>query len=255
MTYPLISIIILTHNAPTYVETTINSLNEITEKDTFSKCEVIVWDNGSQEETIKVIKELHAKGYISKYKLSEENLLFAGGNNQCVKLASPSSEYYLLLNSDIKIINPDWLKNLLKAKTDGGYSIASYGVAHNPNRSDGFCYLIDRKLYDKYPLEERFQWFWGITKQQSDILALGGGILGFTDYEDVIIHYGGKSGQDFINAKGMDLDQLEIFNWFNGKNRVDFKISPGIRWYRYLNIWMRKLLHQFKRIIKNVNYR
>ena len=46
-----ISILILTYNAPEYVKKTIESLNNVTDKELLKKCEIIVWDNCSDSTT------------------------------------------------------------------------------------------------------------------------------------------------------------------------------------------------------------
>lgn len=210
-----ISILMLTHNAPEYVKETIETLYNVTDKDDLAKCELIVWDNASEQPTINILENLKEEGKIDKLFLSPDNLLFAGGNNSAAKLSDKDTKYYLLLNSDIKIKDKYWLKYLLSAKDRGGYAAVSYGFCKNPNRCDGYCLLLDRNLYDKYELDESFQWWWGVTKLQAEILKDGGKLLAFNHHNHIIYHYGGKSGTDFKNAKGMDADVSDILEWFN----------------------------------------
>lgn len=209
-----ISVLILTHNAPKYVEETLATLNEVTPKETRDRLEIIVWDNASEPSTTELIKKLRDKGYIDKLSLSDKNLLFAGGNNRAAELASSETKYYLLLNSDIRINDPQWIDILLNAKNAGNYAAASYGACKNPNRADGYCLLVDKELYDQYKLDEQFQWWWSVTKLQAQILQHGSNILAFKNHDKILLHYGGKSGHDFVNAKGMDADASEILSWF-----------------------------------------
>lgn len=219
-----ISILMLTHNAPDYVKETIETLNTVTRKEDLDRCELIVWDNASEEPTIKVLEELRAKGFIDKLHLSKENLLFAGGNNAASKLADNNCKYYLLLNSDIKIKDKNWLKYLIDAKVNGNYAGVSYGFCKNPNRCDGYCLLLDRALYDKYQLDENFQWWWGVTKLQAQILKEGHNLLAYSRHNHLIYHYGGKSGGDFKTAKGMDTNIENVIHWFNNsKGKVQNK--------------------------------
>lgn len=106
----LTSIIILVHNAPKYVLKTFLSL----QKTKNSNYESIVVDNKSGLFTKLLLKLLFKLKYIDKLYYSKENLFFAKGNNFGTTLASKDSNYYLLLNSDVKIINPNWLELLLK---------------------------------------------------------------------------------------------------------------------------------------------
>lgn len=209
-----ISIIILTYNAPQYVRETIETLNKITNKETLDRCEIIVWDNNSNAETKVLLNDLKDQGYIDKLHFSDENLLFAGGNNEATKLANPSSKYYLLLNSDIRVVDPRWLTFLLNAIESGKYSGASYGFCKRPNRCDGYCFLVKRELYDKYQLDTDFQWWWGITKMQAQILYEGHSLLAYRHHNHLLVHYGGKSGDAYKNAKGMDIDVTDVIQWF-----------------------------------------
>ncbi len=223
------SVIILTYNAPEYVRETIETINEVTNPVDREHMEIIVWDNASGDDTKKVLDELYEKKYVDKLHFSTDNLLFAGGNNACVKLADKDAKYYLLLNSDIRIVDKDWFSKLMMAKEEGNYAIASYGCCFAPpKRVDDYCYLINKELYDKYPLDEQFQWWWGITKQQALILGDGLNILGFHDHENMLIHWGGKSGVDLTKIKGNDTEMSVILGWFDdAPGRIVFKLCHG----------------------------
>lgn len=221
-----ISIIILTYNAPEYVKETIESLNNVTDQAILDRCEIIVWDNNSNVETKELLISLNEKGYIDKLHFSEKNLLFAGGNNEATKLADSSSKYYLLLNSDIRVVDPQWLSFLLKEVEDGEYSGVSYGFCKKPNRCDGYCFLVKRNLYDKFQLDTAFQWWWGITKLQALILREGHSLLAYRCHNHLLVHYGGKSGDAYKNAKGMDIDITEVIQWFqSSKGKIVSKTA------------------------------
>lgn len=211
-----ISILILTYNAPKYVEETIVSLNTITNKEDLDLCEIIVVDNNSEPETKELLKKLEKKGYINKLFFSPVNTLFAKGNNIAASLSAENSDYYLLLNSDICIKNKNWLSQLVKAKKKGNYKAVSYGYCDSsPIRLDGYCFLIDKPIYDKYKLDEEYEWWWSVTKIQAEILKNEGNLLGFKNHNRFLIHYGGKSGNAFKNAKGMDVDRQKVLKWFD----------------------------------------
>ena len=209
-----ISIIILTYNAPKYVTETVETLHHITRREDLDRCEIIVWDNNSNDETKFLLKSLKDKGYIDKLHFSAENLLFAGGNNEATKLSDPSSKYFLLLNSDVRIVVPEWLTFLLKAVENGNFSGVSYGFCKRPNRCDGYCFLVKRELYERFQLDTAFQWWWGITKLQAQILHEGYSLLAYRYHNHILVHYGGKSGDAYKNAKGMDIDISDVIQWF-----------------------------------------
>ena len=74
--------------------------------------------------------------------------------------------------------------------------------------------LIDRKLYDRYHLDEEFEWWWSVTKLESQVLKEGYQIIAVINHESYLHHYGGASGKDFSKAKGMDLKIQEVMKWF-----------------------------------------
>jgi glycosyltransferase involved in cell wall biosynthesis len=205
----LISIIILTYNAPKYVFKTLYSLNK-TENINY---EVIVVDNKSGLLTKILLVILKIFGYIDKIALLSENTLFAKGNNIGSRLISNDSDYILLLNSDVKIIDKCWLKKLSNKHKKG---IISYGVVEsNPIRADGYCFLINTNLYQKYELDESFEWWWSITKLQTQILKEGHDVIAIKNHDNYIVHYGGKSkNKDLNDVKGMDIEIDEIMSWF-----------------------------------------
>lgn len=95
-----LSIIILNYNSGNYLEKCLQSIWQSTLDKSFY--EIIIADNASVDDSINL-----AKKYTSshpdlnfQYQLLENNLGFAQGNNQAVKLISPTTEYVLFLNPD-----------------------------------------------------------------------------------------------------------------------------------------------------------
>lgn len=208
-----ISILMLTYNAPQYVNLTIRSLRKHTKNIDY---ELVVLDNASRLPTRLLLKWLFRRRLIDKVVFSSHNTLFAAGNNILSSVADIRSEYFLLLNSDIEIKQDDWLDKLLEVHTRG---ITSHGVVDTePYRVDGYCYLIDADLYRKYPLDDqKFQWFWAITKQQAKVLTTGHTVQGFKEHEQYLHHFGGKSGGDFKGAEGISTPEEVTTKWFKGK--------------------------------------
>lgn len=212
-----ISILMLTHNAPRYVYKSIKTIKEMTED---MEYELIVIDNASKKITCSLLKYLYKKGFISKLQFNTKNVFFAKGNNQASKLCSDDSNYFLLLNSDIKIKSKDWLKVLLSIHPVNG-GISSFGaIVSEPIRADGYCMLINRDLYLKFQLDETFEWFWSVTKLESEVLNNGNSVRAVLNHEKYLHHYGKKSGRAFKKAKGIDYSAKKANEWFKN-NKVD----------------------------------
>ncbi|MEI7028197.1 glycosyltransferase family 2 protein [Paenibacillus sp. y28] len=99
---PLVSIIILTRNALHYTEQCIESILQHTNE----AFELIFVDNGSTDGTLDYLQTVPNARCIR----SEQNLGFAGGNNQGMTAAT--GEYICLLNNDT-VVTPGWLTRML----------------------------------------------------------------------------------------------------------------------------------------------
>lgn len=207
-----VSILILTHNAPYYVHKTLKTMRRTTDVN----YEVLVVDNLSRPLPQLLLLAWLRRGWIDKLCLLNYNSLFAAGNNIAARLADPASTHFLLLNSDVAIRDPRWLRNLLDVHETG---ITTYGFVAKPpiHRVDGYCFLIDRHLYAPGGLDESFQWFWAITKIQAQVLNKGLCVKGIVNHEDQLHHYGRKSGKGHRRAKGMDVAKEEVVSWFQGR--------------------------------------
>lgn len=211
-----ISILILTHNAPRFVYKTIKSL-QATSKEGFDY-EVIVVDNKSKWITRQLLKLLKYSKSIDKLKYNEKNEWFAKGNNVASTLTDNETTHYLLLNSDVKINSKEWLKKMCDIFPISGGIVALGAVTSEPVRADGYCLMINKWLYDKYKLDEEFEWWWSVTKLESQVLHEGLPIYAVENHENLLHHYGGKSGKGFSDAKGMDIKIEEVKKWFNEQN-------------------------------------
>lgn len=210
-TKPKVSILVLTHNAPRYIYTTLRSLRTTRDVD----YEVIVVDNRSSFPVATMLLWLRRRGWIDKLWFLNHNSLFAAGNNCAASLAAADASHFLLLNSDVEIRNPDWLKVLLENHERG---ITSFGVVNKRPipRVDGYCLLIDRELYQAHGLDESLQWFWSVTKLQAKVLVEGNRVRGFVDHEAFLHHFGGKSGKGYRGAEGMKTKRDDVVSWFQG---------------------------------------
>ena len=211
-----ITIVVLTHNAYEYVKLCIESLKNTLDVE----YNVVVVDNASDKDTKNFLHESMISKKIDVLCNLESNRLFSKGNNVGVRIAPEESNYILLLNSDVEILDPLWLKKLLDIHKEG---ITTYGACVGgkfPNRGDGYCFLIDRKLYEKYWLDESFPWFWSITKLQGEILSEGYSVQAIKEHENIIKHYGGSSGDAYKKCKNStEIDLQKVKSWF-GENEV-----------------------------------
>lgn len=206
-----VSILMLTHNAPRYVELSIRTLVRYTHNVDY---ELVVVDNASEEPTKNGLKRLHKDGLIQHLTLLEYNSFFAEGNNIAARQAAEDSTHLLLLNSDVEIKDPNWLSNLLAVHRQG---ITAYGVVEDPLRVDGYCLLVDAALYRKHTLDENHQFFWANTKFQAALLAEGYSVQGYAEHERYLHHFGGKSGKAYKSAKGLVMTQEELAECFQGR--------------------------------------
>lgn len=94
-----LSIIILNYNSADYLKKCLLSIK----KSDFGKYthEIIVVDNNSTDESIKLAKSVNTPN--TKYLLLKDNKGFAHGNNQGLTVSNPKSKYVLFLNPDTKV--------------------------------------------------------------------------------------------------------------------------------------------------------
>lgn len=219
-----ISIIILVHNAPRYVDITLKSLK----KTKGVAHEIIIVDNKSDSRTQRLLLKHLKAGNINKLLMLDENTLFAKGNNIGFKICSKDATHVLLLNSDVEIRHQDWLSVLVKNHKRGA---TSYGLcANKPLRADGYCFLIDKDLYGDYKLDENFEWWWSVTKLQGQLLSENNNVLAIDNHDNYLYHFGGRSGKSFIGAKGNTTDFEEVNSWFKEKQAdiLDFQSKDHV---------------------------
>lgn len=106
MSKPDLSIIIISYNTQAITLQCLQSIFNSLQKSSLTY-EVIIVDNNSTDDTIQKIQNLEFKiqNYNSILKIIEnkQNLGFARANNQVIKIAR--SQYILLLNSDVVVLN------------------------------------------------------------------------------------------------------------------------------------------------------
>lgn len=106
-----LTIIILTYNSQFWLKKTLQTLKEFYLARTRSKVEVIVVDNNSTDDTVKMMRKEFRWAQLI---VSPTNVGFAAGNN--LALANVKSRYVMLMNSDVECTadsNFDVLMNFL----------------------------------------------------------------------------------------------------------------------------------------------
>jgi len=125
-----VSVIIVNYNGKHFLKDCLDSLME----QSFKDFETIIVDNGSTDGSGEYIKEIYS--WVRLVEI-QENLGFAGGNNEGVRVAE--GELIVLLNNDT-ILEQDWLMGLVNAVEPNDVAIASSLIL-----TDG----IPAKYYEK----------------------------------------------------------------------------------------------------------
>ena len=156
---PVVSIAVVTYNATEYARLCLESVRRLTR----TPHEVLVVDNASRPDTREYLRSVD---WI-RLTLNDENRLWCPALNQALRMAHPSSRYFMLLNPDVEIVRADWLERLIAILESGG-RVGITGTQHNYRplgplfgAIDGHCFLFRRELYedpDIGPLDEAYPW-------------------------------------------------------------------------------------------------
>jgi GT2 family glycosyltransferase len=208
----MISILMVTHNAPRYVWKSLRGIRKRTQDVEY---EVVVVDNDSRLPTRLIVVAARFLGLANRVALLDRNTLFAEGCNIAAAMGPRESTHVLLLNSDTEPKAPNWLSNLLQLHRRGA---VAYGfVEKGPvPRADGYCLLVDRDLFMEIGLDESFQWWWSVTRLQAELLKRGHSVRAVRDHDEWLVHYRGRSGKDWKGARGMKTPAAQIQGWFEG---------------------------------------
>jgi hypothetical protein len=78
--------------------------------------------------------------------------------------------------------------------------------------------LVDRDLYREHGLDERFGWWWSVTLLQARLLAAGHRVLAIREHDELLVHFGGKSGATPRNAAAAAVSGDEVRAWFGARD-------------------------------------
>ena len=65
-------------------------------------------------------------------------------------------------------------------------------------------------------LNESYQWWWAVTHLEARLLTAGHTVQAVRNYDDILVHHGGKSGKAFKKARSGDTSNKLISSWFEG---------------------------------------
>jgi GT2 family glycosyltransferase len=194
---PLVSIVIVSYNAPEYLRRCLESVQARTR----IPHEVQVIDNASQEETRTYLRSLDTV----RVTLNEENRLWCAGCNQGIRAAHPAARYVLLLNPDVEVLRDDWLERMVEiVESAPRVGMAGTKLQYRPvgplyGFLDGQCLLISRTLLGEVGGldEERFPWSGAPQLLAAQAFRRGWGFRLVHPSERLLVHHGHKSRGDF----------------------------------------------------------
>lgn len=243
-----VSIVILNYFHPEVIEICLNTLKTTNPGDV--TYEVIVVDNGSDPSTVKELSEFQSLGLIDKLILNDHNRYFAGGNNDGVHASDPNSDVFLLMNSDVAIIHPEWLTRALgwlegvpeykptvwaqkpTVPKPGPKDILSIGWSHDaavePShaRPEGWCCFIRRSVWSD--ISEDFPWHYGLEEMIANAIRAGARCGVLFNYAPYVVHREGGSSTPETKEDMRNRRTPDIPGWFAGLDieTLDFTLGP-----------------------------
>ena len=143
---PLVSIIIVTYNSAKFIIRCLNSINKVTYKNK----EIIIVDNSSTDNTLKLIT-----GYRINLIKSDKNLGFGKASNLGAKMAS--GKYLFFLNPDTELTDNEVLDKLIyemeKDKLLGAISPFGYKYEDGAKRYHSILYVNRYAMLPMIPIE------------------------------------------------------------------------------------------------------
>ncbi len=208
-------ILIVVRDQLPYVKECIDSVRENTED-----YHLLIFDNGSNEETKDYLNSLPPKEYDDKFGFvyifgGENNLGFIEPNNTLASFSN--TDYMILLNSDC-VVRKGWdlaLVNYLEQNSDvaqvgycgakmdqeGHGTEAAFGSA--ADFICGWCFCISKNTYEKFGLfdEENLEFAYGEDSDFSLRIKAAGKKI-YSLHNDLVIHHGNKTINQVYLEKG-----------------------------------------------------
>lgn len=147
----LVSIVILTYNSEKYIEDCLRSVEE----QTYKNIEVIVIDNNSEDNTIKIVRRIQGefkRGF--KIILNNKNLGYSKGNNIGIK--ESKGEYVVVLNPDV-VLDKNYIQEIVNefekdpkiGSNQGKYYQLNNGTKTKIIDTVGFKFFESGRLIDE----------------------------------------------------------------------------------------------------------
>lgn len=241
-----VSIIVLNYNHPEVITRLLKSF-PMTSGVSY---ELVVVDNGSQPAVVEMLKGFHADGTITTLVPEPVNHFFSEGNNIGVRHSNPESRYILLLNSDMEILHPEWLKKMTewmegtpeicpytwsdKAQppSPGPRDVVSYGWSWDADvpgcaRPEGSCCMIRRTMWRE--ISPDFPFHSGIEEMLASIARDGGIVGSLSQYAPYVHHHGGGSEAPLMRNQIVNKRVANMKEWWShGRppEPLDFTFGP-----------------------------
>jgi len=247
--FPLVSIIIVTHQSAEYVQPCLDSLRRNT---CYPAWEVIVVDNDSRDGTVELVAQQAALEPRIRVVRNASNAGFAAGNNLGVRHAR--GEYLVLLNMDT-VVTPGWLERLMRhlrhdpsvgmvvpvTNSAGNEVMINVGYTNLQEMEDFaldlardnmgialeirvgplFCALVPRSVWEKVgELDERFEVGMFEDDDYSHRIARAG--CRIVAAEDCFVHHFGQGAFSKLSPR----QYQEVFD----QNRRRFEEKWGFSW-------------------------
>jgi GT2 family glycosyltransferase len=120
-----ISIIVVHRNRPQYLNICLQSIHEMSHLNNY---EVVVVDNGSDQETQEYLDVLQQEG-IGVVR-NDKNNYWSKAANQGVLAADPHSKYFVFLHADTVVLDPAWLDLLVNISAINSAGIVGTQLQH-----------------------------------------------------------------------------------------------------------------------------
>lgn len=135
-----VEIIMLSWNSLDWVKTTLSTFWKF---NTYDDYHLTVIDNASEKESLKYLRKTKIPDEVV---FLEENVGFPKGVNLGIQRANPSTEFFLLMNSDL-IITPKFIEKMLKVLDENPRVgiVAPIRCGH-PNGSYDKFWIVDRQF-------------------------------------------------------------------------------------------------------------
>ncbi len=169
-----VSILIPSKDNPTVLE---NCITSIYEKSTYSSFEIIVVDNGSNEENRSYVEKLQEKyGFQYVYHPMEFN--YSAMNNMAAQNAG--GEIILLLNDDMEVVTPDWLERMVGQVLQEGIGAVGAKLLYPGTgliQHVGVTNAVDGPVHKLLKKDDSFSYNRGRNKLVYNVLGVTGACL------------------------------------------------------------------------------